>query len=71
MIGNSSIIAPTGQVIAQAITQDDELVIARCNLDAAASYRASTFNFARHREPEHYHLIVERKGAIDPPEILS
>lgn len=71
MIGNSSIIAPTGEVIAQAVTQDDELVLARCNLETAASYRASTFNFARHREPEHYRPIVERKGAIDPPETVS
>ena len=33
MIGNSSIIAPTGEVVAQALTQGDELVIARCDLD--------------------------------------
>jgi len=66
MIGNSSIVAPTGEVIAQAISQDDELVIARCDLDATRSYKTTTFNFARHREPEHYRMIVERKGAIEP-----
>ncbi|MFZ4530851.1 MAG: nitrilase-related carbon-nitrogen hydrolase, partial [Alsobacter sp.] len=66
MIGNSSIVAPTGEVIAQAITQDDELVLARCDLDATRSYKTTTFNFARHREPEHYRMIVERKGAIEP-----
>lgn len=66
MIGGSSIIAPTGQVVAQALTQDDELVVARCDLDIARSYKASTFNFARHREPEQYRLIVERKGAVPP-----
>ncbi len=66
MIGNSSIIAPTGEVIAQALTQDDELVIARCDMDIAKSYKASTFNFARHREPAQYKMIVERKGAIGP-----
>ncbi len=66
LIGNSSIIAPTGQVVAQALTQGDELVIARCDLDLGKSYKASTFNFARHREPEHYKMIVERKGAIPP-----
>jgi predicted amidohydrolase len=68
MIGNSSIIAPTGQVVAQAITQDDELIVARCDLDAGLSYKRSTFNFARHREPEAYRLIVARKGAEPPPE---
>ena len=29
-------------------------------------YKRSTFNFALHRQPEHYRLIVERKGAEDP-----
>jgi predicted amidohydrolase len=66
LIGNSSIIAPTGQVVAQALTLDDELIVARCDLDMAKSYKASTFNFARHREPEQYRMIVERKGAIPP-----
>ena len=66
MIGNSSIIAPTGQVVAQALTQDDELVVARCDLDIGLSYKRSTFNFARHREPQAYRMIVERKGA-EPP----
>ncbi|HRK19238.1 MAG TPA: N-carbamoyl-D-amino-acid hydrolase [Hyphomicrobiaceae bacterium] len=66
MIGNSSIIAPTGEVIAQAITQDDELIVARCDLDVGQSYKNSTFNFARHREPDQYRMIVERKGAKLP-----
>ena len=38
----------------------------RCDLDAGLSYKRSTFNFAVHRQPEQYRLIVERKGAIDP-----
>ena len=66
MIGASSIIAPTGQVVAQALTQDDELVVARCDLDACASYKATTFNFERHRQPDQYRLIVERRGALPP-----
>jgi predicted amidohydrolase len=65
-IGGSSIIAPTGQVVAQAITQDDELVVARCDLDMGLSYKRSTFAFDRHREPQHYAMIVERKGALAP-----
>lgn len=66
MIGNSSIIAPTGEVIGQALTQGDELVVARCDLDLCQSYKATTFNFARHREPDQYRMIVERKGAVEP-----
>jgi len=66
MIGGSAIIAPTGQIVAQALTQEDELVVARCDLDLGLSYKRSTFNFALHRQPEHYRPIVERKGAIPP-----
>lgn len=69
-IGGSCIIAPTGEVVAQAVTEGDELIIARCDLDLGRSYKESTFNFARHREPQHYKMIVERKGAI-PSEGLS
>jgi hypothetical protein len=32
------------------------------------SYKNTVFNFAKHREPQAYGLIVERKGAIPPPE---
>lgn len=66
MIGNSSIIAPTGEIVGQAVTQDDELVVARSDLDLGLSYKASTFNFARHRQPEQYRMIVERTGAEAP-----
>jgi N-carbamoyl-D-amino-acid hydrolase len=67
-IGGSCIIAPTGEVVAQAVTEGDELIVARCDLDLGRSYKASTFNFARHREPATYGMIVERKGA-KPPEV--
>ncbi|MBM3383619.1 MAG: N-carbamoyl-D-amino-acid hydrolase [Betaproteobacteria bacterium] len=66
LLGNSSIIAPTGEVVARALTEDDELVIARCDLDLGLSYKKSTFNFARHRQPDQYQMIVERTGA-EPP----
>jgi N-carbamoyl-D-amino-acid hydrolase len=66
MIGGSSIVAPTGEIVAQALTQDDELVVARCDLDLGQSYKSHIFNFAQHREPEQYRMLVERKGAILP-----
>ena len=52
--------------MAQALTLGDELVIARCDLDLGKSYKATTFNFARHRQPEQYRMIVERRGALEP-----
>lgn len=65
-IGGSAIIAPSGEVIAAATTRDDELVFAQCDLDLTRSYKSTIFNFAEHRVPESYRLIVERKGAIPP-----
>lgn len=66
MIGGSAIVAPTGEIVAQAVTRGDELVVARCDLDLGASYRASIFNFDRHRQPDQYRMIVERRGAVLP-----
>ena len=66
-IGNSMIVAPSGEVVAACSTEDDELAIARCDLDLTLSYKTTTFDFARHRQPQAYGLIVERTGAIPPP----
>lgn len=67
-IGNSVIIAPSGEIVGKCTTLGDELAIARCDLDLGKSYKNSVFNFARHRQPQAYGLIVERKGAVPPPE---
>ena len=66
-IGNSVIVAPSGEIVAGCTTVGDELAVARCDLDLTLSYKTTTFNFARHRQPQAYGLIVERKGAIPPP----
>jgi predicted amidohydrolase len=65
-IGNSVIVAPSGEIVAACTTVGDELAVARCDLDLCISYKTTTFNFARHREPEQYRMIVERKGAVPP-----
>jgi predicted amidohydrolase len=67
MLGQSAIIAPSGEIVAQAVTLEDEVITANCDLDIGKRYRETIFNFAKHREPEAYRLIVERKGAIPPP----
>jgi len=66
-IGNSVIVAPSGEIVAACSTVGDELAIARCDLDLTLSYKTTTFNFAKHREPQAYGMIVERKGAVPPP----
>ena len=67
-IGNSIIVAPSGEIVAQAVSLEDEVITFRCDLDLGKRYRETIFNFAKHREPGAYRLIVERKGAIPPPE---
>jgi predicted amidohydrolase len=64
-IGQSCIIAPSGELMTQCTTLGDEVQVARCDLDLCTSYKTSIFNFAQHRRPEHYRLIVERTGAGD------
>ncbi len=66
MIGQSAIIAPSGEIVAMCHTLADELVVARCDLDFAKRYQADIFDFAAHRRPEHYRLIVERAGPGEP-----
>ena len=63
MLAESCIIAPSGQIVAQATTMEDELITATIDLDMGRAYRETFFDFARHREPGAYGLIVERKGA--------
>ena len=67
-MGQSQIIAPSGEMVAMCTTLGDELCFARCDLDLTASYKSTVFNFAIHRQPQHYGMIVERKGAVPPPE---
>lgn len=67
-IGNSLVVAPSGEIVAACTTEADELAIARCDLDLCASYKNTTFNFALHRRTEAYRMIVERTGVVLPPE---
>ncbi len=66
MIGGSAVVAPCGDVSARAFGTGDEVVHTVIDLDAAKAYRDEIFNFAAHRRPEHYSLIVERTGRGEP-----
>jgi predicted amidohydrolase len=61
-IGGTCIIHPSGTIVAQASGKGDEVVTATIDLDATRIYKETTFNFAQHRRPEHYGLILERTG---------
>jgi len=66
MIAGSCIIAPNGEIVARAASADDEVIVARCDLDLGRSYRETTFNMAIHRRTEHYRMVVERTGPQAP-----
>jgi len=66
MGGQSVIIAPSGEIVAQAVTVEDEVITASCDLDMGQHYKSTVFDFAAHRRPEHYNLIVDRTGSIPP-----
>lgn len=59
LIGGSCIIAPTGEIVAQAETLEDELILADCDLDRCREIREHIFNFALHRQTESYGPITE------------
>lgn len=65
-LGQSMIVAPSGQIVAQALTTGDELVIARCDLDWCARYKGTLFDFERYRRPEVYGRITGQRGVVLP-----
>jgi len=66
MIGSSAIVAPTGEIVARTLGEEDEVIAAKADLRLGELFRRNVFDFARHRRPEHYRLIVERTGAGEP-----
>ena len=67
MFGHSLIVAPTGEIAAKSASEEDEVICFNADIDLAADLKRTMFNFAAHRRPEHYGLIVERVGAEVTP----
>ena len=65
--GGTAIVAPTGEIVAKSNTEEDEVVSYDCDMELGEYIRNTTFNFAKHRRPEHYKLIVERTGVKVEP----
>ena len=62
MIGGSCIVAPSGEIVTRCETLDDELITWDCDLDLCQTIQNNIFNFALHREPENYGLIVQPRN---------
>jgi predicted amidohydrolase len=67
MFGHSLIVAPTGEIAVKSQTEEDEVICCNADIDLAANLKKTMFNFAAHRRPEHYRMIVERVGAEVTP----
>ncbi|CAM9883051.1 unnamed protein product [Phaeothamnion confervicola] len=65
-LAQSMIVAPSGQIVAQALSSDDELIVARIDLDWCKRYTGTLFDFDRYRRPELYGRITEQRGAVLP-----
>ena len=66
LMGGSMIVDPNGFVVARCSSEDDELMVHACDMDACNFGKQTIFDFARHRRIEHYGLITETTGVRLP-----
>jgi len=66
LCGGTMIVHPNGHIIKEAKTKEDELVVATINLTDCRRGKTKTFAFDKHRRLEHYGMILERLGAVEP-----
>jgi predicted amidohydrolase len=66
---DSRIIAPSGEVLAAARTQGDELIVADCDLDWCKQYTGTLFDFDRYRRPEVYTRLTTQRGVKHVSEV--
>src|SRR5258705_11402140 len=67
MFGHSLIVAPTGEIAVKSQTEEDEVIVCDADIDLAENLKRTMFDFAAHRRPEHYRMIIERVGAEVTP----
>ena len=67
MFGHSVIVAPSGEIVAKTVSEDDELISFDADLDLAQDLKRTMFNYAAHRRPEHYRILIDRVGAEVTP----
>ena len=71
LLGETSIVAPSGEVRAMAVTVGDELVVAEADLDLCANFKETLFDFARYRRPEVYGRITGQRGPEVPGHVRA
>ena len=66
LIGGSLIVDPNGKIVAETQTEEDEMIVWPCDLDACNFGKSTIFDFARHRRVEHYGIITAQTGVVRP-----
>jgi predicted amidohydrolase len=61
-LAESSIFAPSGELLARAATTGDELIVAGCDLDWCRQYTGTLFDFDLYRRPELYSALAQVRG---------
>ncbi len=67
LIAGSVIVNPDGEIVIEARGEEDELIVADCDLDATVFGKETIFDFKSHRRIEHYGRISSQTGVILPP----
>jgi predicted amidohydrolase len=65
-LADSQIIGPSGEVLARATTDGDEVVVAEIDLDLCSRYTSTVFDFDRYRRPELYGSISALRCPVPP-----
>jgi len=68
LFGNSIIVNPQGEIMAEATSWSDELITADLDLGMCELGRTTIFNFGAHRRVEAYGRITAQTAAEAPPE---
>lgn len=71
LVGGSTIVGPDGKIIAESNTEEDEVIVADCDLDKCLPGKTRTFDFARHRRTEHYGILTSQTGVVKPPRLSN
>ncbi len=71
LLGESVIIAPSGEIRASCSTVGDELAVAECDLGLCANYKETLFDFGYYRRPEVYGTITAQQGVVVPPDVVA
>lgn len=66
-LAESQIIAPSGEVLAQACGNGDEVVIADCDLEWCKNYQNTLFDMDYYRRPEAYQRHTSQRGPHTGP----